>query len=109
MYHDFRLWCLEMDFRDQDLYCMRFYEDFTGYGTLELIQNFFFTYHKAWVNKNRDIKVMWRHISSFGHFLAVSDTCTFQRIEQGDVFLKTVNVLGLAVLSMLDALEQEGM
>lgn len=108
----------EVENRCPDNLNMYIYNDFWGYGLLEVIENFLSQYSTAFnrtVKKRnteaiieKSQKEMWLVVSALGQFLNWGQMNPFVMIDDGERFTATVDLLARAVLSALDSLDRAG-
>jgi hypothetical protein len=59
---------VEVEKRDQDLFGCYFYNDFTGYGHQEVIENILRAVHNEFASKTFDLHRFWVHIEAIAVF-----------------------------------------
>lgn len=104
--------------RCPDNFGMYIYNDFEGYGILEVIENLLSAYSTAFnrtVTKKKTDEViqkthkeMWLIIGTLGHLLNCAQLTPFEMIDDGERFIATADLMRLAVLSALNTLDRAG-
>ncbi|KAL9092540.1 MAG: hypothetical protein Q9165_004344 [Trypethelium subeluteriae] len=83
------------DLRNPDNFDMYVYNDFAGYGQQELIENTLVAFNTEYVKKNPSLNELWAIIESLD-------------IDDSQGMFETLNLIGCAVLSMLNRLDLAG-
>ena len=96
--------------RDQDAQGQYHYNDFSGYGFQEVVENMLFEFSKEYKKVNsRSTNVLWHHVEAMAHFLGTGDLMHWMMQDDGDRLTQSFSVIGTMVLSVLDILEEEGL
>jgi len=93
-------------FRSPDNFGMYIYNDFEGYGLLEMVENFIVEYHKEFKKKAQDLRDMWIPLVAFVHWEKMVDVDPLLMIDDGERLSATLDLAGRAFLSMLNALDR---
>ena len=104
--------------RNPDNFGMYVYNDFEGYGIVEVLENYLSSYSTAFnctVGRKRPADVveqsqkeMWMVISTLGQFLNEAAMDAFGMIDDGAKFTEIVELMARAILSALNSLDQAG-
>ncbi|KFY67676.1 hypothetical protein V496_01462 [Pseudogymnoascus sp. VKM F-4515 (FW-2607)] len=92
--------------RDQDLFGMYIYNDFTGYGLQEVIQNQLYAFNKEYTSDKPSPFALWYTIEALAWWFNSTDTMLWNMIDDGNRVYETLQIVGLTVLSTLNMLEQ---
>lgn len=95
-------------FRCPDMFNMYVYNDFEGYGQLEVIENAIAAYIDEFKKKDRNLKDMWVRIVALGHWMNIAGLEPLYMIDDGERFEKMLELVARALLSMLNALDHAG-
>ena len=96
--------------RDQDSQGQYHYNDFSGYGFQEVVENMLFDFNKDYKKANsRSTNILWHHVEAMAHFLGTGDLMHWMMQDDGDRLTQAFSVIGTMVLSVLDILEKEGL
>ena len=98
----------EASYRSPDNFGMYIYNDFEGYGLMEMVENCLVAYHKEFKKKNQNLKDMWIFHVAFAHWVKMSQLAPLGMIDDGVRLAETVELAGRAFLSMLNALDRAG-
>lgn len=93
-------------YRSPDMFNMYVYNDFEGYGQLEMVENAIAGYMDEYKKKDRNLKEMWIWIVALGHWMNIAELQPLYMIDDGDRFEKTLDLVARSLLSMLDALDR---
>ncbi|KAK5088805.1 hypothetical protein LTR05_003027 [Lithohypha guttulata] len=96
----------EATFRCPDLFNSYVYNDFEGYGQLELLENYLVSYSNEFKKKDRNLKEMWILLVALGHWLSMADLEPMHMIDDGYRLNDVISLMGCALLSMLNALDR---
>ncbi|KFY80532.1 hypothetical protein V499_00607 [Pseudogymnoascus sp. VKM F-103] len=97
---------LQTQKRDQDAFGMFIYNDFTGYGLQEVIQNQLSAFNNEFTSEKPSPFTMWYMIESLAWWFNSSDTMLWNMIDDGERVCEALQIVGLTVLSTLNNLEQ---
>ncbi|KAF2277346.1 uncharacterized protein EI97DRAFT_432224 [Westerdykella ornata] len=92
--------------RDQDNFGMHIYNDFTGYGFQEVLENQLVAFNKAMRPSEPNAVDLWMHLSGLAHFLPTQDLGPWLHTDDPDRVGETVGLIGNAALTALNALER---
>ncbi|KAK1753692.1 hypothetical protein QBC47DRAFT_326192 [Echria macrotheca] len=95
----------QCDLRDPDNFGMYTFNDHMAYGVLEVIQNLFLDYQNA----SDNVKEQWAVCEALGLLLACGRGMEMSMIDDGELFEKTLLLVGHLFLSMLARLERENL
>lgn len=98
----------EAEYHDPDNFQMYVYNDFFGYGLMEMVENFLVDYHKEFSKKQQNLKATWAQITPLGQFMNTYDMTPFGMTDDGARVGETVRLIGTTILSMLNALDRAG-
>ena len=94
-------------YRCPDRFEMYIYNDFEGYGQMEMIENLILAHDKL-LKKGTDIKDLWMQIASFGLFLNNAELDALSMVDDGERYFELMELVGLAFLSALNELDLVG-
>ncbi|KAF2182399.1 hypothetical protein K469DRAFT_690860 [Zopfia rhizophila CBS 207.26] len=98
---------LETAKRDQDLFGMYIYNDFTGYGLQEVIENQLAAINSLMAKKPEPPAVtLWVQLSAFAHWLNTQELGPWMMMDDGERWNDTVAMIGIGILATLNALER---
>lgn len=101
---------LESTKRDQDNFDMYLYNDFTGYGLQEVIENQLTAINSLMAK--RDISAgelavgLWVRLSAFAHWTQSQQLAPWFMMDDGQRWQDTVAMIGIAILATLNALDR---
>lgn len=98
----------EASYRSPDNFGMYIYNDFEGYGLLEMVENFIVEYSKEFKKKTQNFKDMWIPLVAFTHWIKMNQMGPLFMIDDGERLSATLELAGRAFLSMLNALDRAG-
>lgn len=84
---------------------MYIYNDFHGYGLVELIENLLIEFNEAYGKK--DVEKMWCVAAVMAHWLNHPGTDPWLSIDDGERTEETFGVIGCMLLTVLDFIERE--
>ncbi|PVH69177.1 hypothetical protein DL98DRAFT_598877 [Cadophora sp. DSE1049] len=97
---------LQTQKRDQDSLGMFIYNDFTGYGLQEVVQNQLSAFHKGFLSDKPNPFALWYMMESLAWWFTSTDTTLWNMIDDSMRVSDTLQIVGLAILSTLNILEQ---
>ncbi|KAM0424340.1 hypothetical protein ACHAPT_010486 [Fusarium lateritium] len=101
-----RWWSQEAMKRDQDTFGLHYYNDFTWYGALEVIENIIARFTDVFKPK-ATYREIWPEIE--GLTLALSSNCLeFEMCDDGQRCNKVIELIGYMVVAAMEALKKEG-
>jgi len=92
--------------RDQDNFDMYVYNDFTGYGLQEVVENQLVAFHQEYIKKDSDPHRVFVHMEAMAIWLFTSELSPWMGLDDGDRLCATVDAIGQAFLTALNALER---
>jgi hypothetical protein len=95
-------------YRDQDNFGQYHFNDFTGYGVQEVVENHLGAFNKEWNQATRRPLGLWQHVESFMLFVR-HHTGVWFMIDDSHGVRETIKLIGVAVLSTLDVLDAQGL
>lgn len=94
-------------YRCPDMFEMYIYNDFEGYGQIEMIENLIVAHDKL-LKKGTDTKDLWTQMVSFGLFLTNAELDAVSMVDDGERYFELMELVGLAFLSALNELDLVG-
>ncbi|KAF2496641.1 hypothetical protein BU16DRAFT_525798 [Lophium mytilinum] len=92
--------------RDQDEFGMYVYNDYNGYGLQEVVENQLVAFHEEYTKKDSDPHRVFVHMEAMALWLFTSELAPWVGLDDGDRFCATVDTIGRALLTALNALER---
>ncbi|KAF2813464.1 uncharacterized protein BDZ99DRAFT_460703 [Mytilinidion resinicola] len=92
--------------RDQDNFDMYVYNDFTGYGLQEVVENQLVAFHEEYTKKDSDPHRVFVHMEAMAIWLFINELAPWVGLDDGDRLCATVDAIGRALLTALNALER---
>lgn len=95
--------------RDQDLFCMHVFNDFTGYGLQEVIENQLNEFNVLMNEKEPDAIKLWVQLSALAQWLMNQQLGPWMMQDDGARWSDTVFMIGVAALTTLNMVERSGL
>ncbi|KAK7428113.1 hypothetical protein QQZ08_005352 [Neonectria magnoliae] len=102
-----RWWQLEATKRDQDDFDMHIYNDFTGYGRIEVIENIFLHFEKLFKKRNVSYREIWPEVEGFALGMN-SDLGGFIMCDDGEKCGVIIEMVGHLLITVVDTLKKQG-
>ncbi|KAL8749743.1 MAG: hypothetical protein Q9184_006683 [Pyrenodesmia sp. 2 TL-2023] len=99
----YRAWRIEQFKRNAEVFDVRTYNDYTGYGTGELC-----AFDEVISTEEKDIWMIWAHIEGMARFLS-QDNDRWYHIDDSETNSKRVMLIGTAILTAIDRLIDSGL
>jgi len=101
----------EFQKRDQDRFGMYIYNDFTGYGIQEVLENWLQSFVIEFRRVKSSTLQLWVYMEALAWVCCQSDIdfVAWNMIDDGDRVRHTLEQIGLALLSTLNRLEKDGL
>ncbi|KAL9595380.1 MAG: hypothetical protein Q9219_006482 [cf. Caloplaca sp. 3 TL-2023] len=104
----FQEWFIDQMKRDADFMGAMAYNDFSGYGAAEVVDNMLSTFNGVIKHEPKDIWSVWAHIEGMARFLS-QDNYKWYHIDDAEGNAKRVMLLGTATLTAVDLLIDQGL
>lgn len=101
-------WRVQKEKRDQEAFGMYIFNDWTGYGICEVIENMFLAFEKETKEKNREPLGLWSHIEGMALFLN-DDIAEWHMFSDSEGNAKRTMLIGTALLTTLENISMETM
>lgn len=86
---------------------MYIYNDYTGYGLQEVIENQLAAINSLMGKKPEPPAVaLWIHLSALAHWLSVQELGPWMMMDDGERWSNTVAMIGIGILATFNALER---
>ncbi|KAH8704500.1 hypothetical protein GQ44DRAFT_630308, partial [Phaeosphaeriaceae sp. PMI808] len=95
--------------RDQDIFSMHIFNDWTGYGLQEVIENQLSDFNKIMSvkgNQEPDAVELWIRLSAFAHWTQEEQLGPWMGQDDGQRWSDTSAMIGIATLATLNALQR---
>lgn len=92
--------------RDQDSFGMYIYNDWSGYGLQEVIENQLTAINLLMRKKPVPAVDLWVHFSALAHWLIDTELGPWMMMDDGQRWSDTVAMIGITTLSVLNQLER---
>ncbi|KPM38636.1 hypothetical protein AK830_g7919 [Neonectria ditissima] len=102
-----RWWQLEATKRDQDDFDMHIYNDFSGYGRIEVIENIFLQFDSVLKKRNVSYREIWPEVEGFA-LVMHSHLDSFIMCDDGAKCGVVVEMVGHLLVAAVDALKKQG-
>ena len=99
-------WTRRSSYCNPDLFSMYIYNDFHGYGILELLDNLIIEFNGAFEEKDTD--KMWSIVATLAHWLNHGSSQAWMGVEDSERAGNTLQVVGIALLTALHQLDRAG-
>lgn len=96
----------EIDKSNPDCFGMYIYNDYAGYGGQEVIENQLNAFNDDFMRKECDAHALWAHIEAMGLCFFQSDLMGWYNLDDGPRVSATLQLIGKAVLTGLNALDR---
>ena len=93
--------------RDQDFMDQYQYNDFTGYGFQEMVNNQLQAFHNEYTKKSPDPLTLWGFITGFAHVLPGPGD--WYMCDDSQQIVETMKLIGYAILATGDVLKSHGL
>ncbi|KAL6832235.1 hypothetical protein V8C40DRAFT_273590 [Trichoderma camerunense] len=107
-YERFKWWTQEICKRNQDDYAMYIYNDFSWYGTIEVLENMFVHFEKVLKSKNHEPLDVWREIEGLA-LLLNSGNAAFEMCDDGERCERIIELFGFMIIAAIDELQKKGL
>ncbi|EGR44088.1 uncharacterized protein TRIREDRAFT_124288 [Trichoderma reesei QM6a] len=98
-------WISELLKRDQDDFLMHVYNDFTWYGTIEVMENIFVNFEKVLKRKNHTVMELWFELE--GLALVLNSGCVeFQMCDDADRCGQILELVGYMTITVIGSLQK---
>ncbi|PTB61879.1 hypothetical protein BBK36DRAFT_1130852 [Trichoderma citrinoviride] len=98
-------WISELLKRDQDDFAMHVYNDFTWYGTIEVLENLFVNFEKVLKRKTHTPMELWFELE--GLALVLNSGCVeFQMCDDADRCGKILELVGYMTITVIASLQK---
>jgi hypothetical protein len=112
---------LETQKRDQDFFGCYFYNDFTGYGMQEVVENMITAARTEYRKRDFNIDEFWKHIQAIAMWLHTADTGPWSSrssnpfyrtkanvivMDDGERYFATAELIGSLALAAMNSLER---
>ena len=91
--------------RDQDAHDQYFYNDFSGYGFQEVVENHLLSFDKVMRQKEPDMMLLWAHVESAA--IILPGDCWYCS-DDSDGILATLRLIGVMVMTTLHFIKSKG-
>jgi hypothetical protein len=93
--------------RDQDMFGQYHYNDFSGYGFQEAVNNEIQAFHNEYTKKTADPLALWYRITGLAHVLP--GTGAWWMSDDSGQIADTLELIGYAILATMDVLLKNGL
>lgn len=101
-------WISELLKRDQDDFLMHIYNDFTWYGTIEVLENLFVNFEKVLKRKTHTSMELWFELE--GLALVLNSGCVeFQMCDDADRCGKILELVGYMTITVIGSLQKNNL
>ncbi|KAK0756346.1 hypothetical protein N5P37_010998 [Trichoderma harzianum] len=104
----FRWWTQEICKRNQDDYSMYIFNDFSWYGTIEVLENMFVQFEKVLKSKNHEPLDVSREIEGLA-WLLNSGNAEFEMCDDGERCQLILELFGSMIIAAIDELQKKGL
>ncbi len=102
--------CAHTKLRDPDCFAMYTYNDHSGYGVLEVMQNIILDFDEARHDKNdKGWQAQWAVVEAAALFMLTGFAEPMFMVDDSDMVAETMATVGKMVLTMLSTLKEEGL
>ncbi|KAM0260082.1 hypothetical protein ACHAQJ_003007 [Trichoderma viride] len=101
-------WLMEILKRDQDGFCMHIYNDFTYYGTIEVLENLFVNFEKVHKRKSHTPLELWQELEGLALILN-SSFVEMELCDDSDRCGQILELIGFMTLTVIASLQKQGL
>ncbi|THX45545.1 hypothetical protein D6D06_10435 [Aureobasidium pullulans] len=99
---------IEIPQRDQDMFGMYVYNDFTGYGYQEVVENNMAEFNKVLNDKDGKTEELWTILESMAWWIVDEPNAPWHMVDDGERSWLTYSLLGFMLLAALNRMDREG-
>ncbi|KAK4064239.1 uncharacterized protein Triagg1_9035 [Trichoderma aggressivum f. europaeum] len=107
-YERFKWWTQEICKRNQDDYSLHVYNDFSWYGTIEVLENLFVQFERVVKSKTAQPLEVWREVEGLALLLA-SGNAVFEMCDDGERCERVLELFGSMTIAGIDVLQKKGL
>ncbi|KIM95732.1 hypothetical protein OIDMADRAFT_148790 [Oidiodendron maius Zn] len=99
----------EVDKRDQDTQGMYIYNDFSGYGVIEVLENTLAEFNKIIFKKDVSPLKKWAVVEGLTIYLAIGDHMTLMMNDNSQGIREVFDMMGVMYITALEMLHESGL